>query len=112
MHRRQFLNRSLALAASSVLPLPLLAAGSRTRIEADVSAVSLDGAAVTLPKGVVKDFVEAMRGPVMLPGHAHYDVARLVWNGMFDRKPALIAQCSGPADVISAVKFARDLRAQ
>jgi len=37
-----------------------------------------------------------------------YDDARVVWNGMIDRKPALIARCAGVADVIAAVNFARD----
>jgi FAD/FMN-containing dehydrogenase len=37
-----------------------------------------------------------------------YDEARTVWIGMIDRRPALIARCSGVADVIDAVTFARD----
>ena len=35
-----------------------------------------------------------------------YDVARRVWNGAFDRHPALIARCTSAADVIGAVQFA------
>ena len=34
--------------------------------------------------------------------------ARQIWNGMFDKKPALIARCRGTADVIVAVNFARE----
>ncbi len=37
-----------------------------------------------------------------------YDDARRIWNGHIDRKPALIAQCSGPADVAAAVRVARE----
>jgi FAD/FMN-containing dehydrogenase len=36
-----------------------------------------------------------------------YDAARAVWNGMIDRHPALIARCTGTADVMAAVRFAR-----
>jgi hypothetical protein len=49
----------------------------------------------------------SVRGPLLQPGEAGYDAARQVWNGGIDRKPALIARCTGPADVISAVRFAR-----
>jgi FAD/FMN-containing dehydrogenase len=108
MHRRQFIRSSLALAAGAGLPPGLLGAANRTRVDSDVIAISLDGAEVTLARAEVKELVAAMRGTLMLPDHAHYDSARGVWNGMFDRKPALIARCSGPADVIGAVKFARE----
>ena len=39
-----------------------------------------------------------------------YDEARKVWNGMTDKRPGLIVQCAGVADVIDAVNFARDNR--
>jgi hypothetical protein len=48
-----------------------------------------------------------LRGALLQPGEAGYDAARRVWNGSIDRKPALIARCTGPADVIAAVNFAR-----
>ncbi len=61
------------------------------------------------------DFAEAitalrasLRGELIQPGDDGYDGARLIWNGMFDKKPALIAHCSGTADVIDAVNFARE----
>ena len=47
-------------------------------------------------------------GEMMQPGDAPYDEARKIWNGDIDRKPALIARCRGVADVIAAVRFARD----
>ena len=49
----------------------------------------------------------ALRGNIIHPGDAPYDEARRLWNGMFDRKPALIIQCAGPSDVIETVNFAR-----
>ena len=48
-----------------------------------------------------------LRGHLLRPGDEGYDAARVVWNGMIDRHPALIIQCQGTADVIAAVNFAR-----
>ena len=47
-------------------------------------------------------------GDVIAPDHDGYDDARAVWNGTIDRRPRLIARCSGTADVAAAVRFARD----
>ena len=49
-----------------------------------------------------------LRGALIQPDVDDYDGARLIWNGMFDKKPALIARCGGTADVIDAVNFARE----
>src|SRR5690242_18002923 len=49
-----------------------------------------------------------IRGQVLTPDDTGYDDARLIWNGMFDRKPALLVRCKGRADVVAAVNFARD----
>ena len=42
------------------------------------------------------------------PGADGYDDARAVYNGMIDKRPALIARCTGVADVIAAVNLARE----
>ena len=52
--------------------------------------------------------IPGFRGDVLGPDHHDYDDARAVWNGSIDRRPRLIAQCSGTADVTAAVRFARD----
>ena len=51
---------------------------------------------------------ERTRGPVLMPDDPGYDDARSIWNALIDRRPALIVQCSGAADVVDAVNFARD----
>lgn len=49
-----------------------------------------------------------VRGAVLCPGQDGYDAARTVPNAMIDRRPAAIARCTGAADVIACVRFARD----
>ena len=52
--------------------------------------------------------IDGFRGRLIHPDHADYDEARAVWNGTIDRRPRLIARCIGAADVVAAVRFARD----
>src|SRR5207253_10353488 len=40
------------------------------------------------------------------PDDANYAAARRLHNGSIDRHPALIARCTGVADVVNAVRFA------
>lgn len=49
-----------------------------------------------------------IRGTILLPEDAAYNSARAIWNGMIDRRPALIIRCSGTADIVEAIKFARE----
>ena len=56
----------------------------------------------------IAEFRGGQRGPVIIPGEDGYDEARAVWNALIDRRPALVAYCSGTADVVHAVNFARD----
>ncbi|MCI0347000.1 MAG: FAD-binding oxidoreductase [Chloroflexi bacterium] len=52
--------------------------------------------------------IHGFRGQLIGVDHPDYDTARAVWNGAIDRRPRLIARCSGTADVVAAVRFARD----
>jgi FAD/FMN-containing dehydrogenase len=47
-------------------------------------------------------------GEVLVAGDSGYDDARAVFNGMIDRRPALIARCTSTSDVASAVALARE----
>jgi FAD/FMN-containing dehydrogenase len=73
----------------------------------DLRVITSDGADAILEEATVQDFAGNLRGPLLRPGDGGYDDARKVWNGMIDRRPALIARCAGVADVIAAVRFAR-----
>ncbi len=52
-------------------------------------------------------FVAIHRGPVFRPGDASYEGARRVWNGLIDKRPAVIARPTGVADVAASVSFGR-----
>ena len=49
-----------------------------------------------------------VQGRVLRAGDTEFESARHIWNGMIDRRPALIVQAAGAADVVAAVNFARD----
>jgi FAD/FMN-containing dehydrogenase len=53
-------------------------------------------------------FRDSFSGDVILPGDLGYDAARIVWNAMIDRRPAMIVRPTNTAEVIAAVRFARD----
>ena len=61
-----------------------------------------------LEESVVETFKKQLRGELLRPGDHAYDSARKVWNGMIDRRPALIARCAGVGDIRACVDFARD----
>jgi FAD/FMN-containing dehydrogenase len=48
------------------------------------------------------------RGELIGPADPSYETARQVWNGMIDRRPALVARCAGVTDVVDVVRFARE----
>jgi FAD/FMN-containing dehydrogenase len=62
---------------------------------------------ITLDEAAVTEFKAGLRGEVITPDSANYDEVRVIWNGMHNKRPALIARCTGTADVIAAVNFAR-----
>ena len=62
----------------------------------------------TLDPATLEPFLTAFRGAVIQDGDADYESARRIWNASIDKRPGLIVRCSGLADVIAAVRFARD----
>jgi FAD/FMN-containing dehydrogenase len=75
-----------------------------------IKMAGLDGTTVDLAPETLQAFKAAFKGTVLTPDDAAYDETRKVWNAMIDRRPGLIVRCTGTADVIQAVRFARQHR--
>ncbi len=75
---------------------------------ADLRIITLTGADSALGEAVVEQFGSRLRGELLRPGDVAYEDARLLWNGVIDKRPALIARCAGAGDVIDSVNFARE----
>jgi len=73
-----------------------------------IAATDQNGNTLNLDTGRVDALRLALRGTLIGSGDAGYHEARSVWNGMIDRKPALIARCIGTADIMACVNFARE----
>ena len=104
MKRRQFVGAGLALAAT----WPLRGFASVLKGVADLPAKTLSGGETVLHGPSIEAFAASLRGELLLAGSEDYNRTRRVWNALFDKKPALIARCTGAADVQQAVDFARE----
>src|SRR6476661_6007702 len=69
---------------------------------------TLDGKSITLSGETIDGLRSQLIGGVLQTTDPGYDEARKIWNAMIDRRPALIVKCMGTADVVNAVKFARE----
>ena len=47
----------------------------------------------------------SLRGRLVRPGDNDFDTARHIWNGMIDRRPALIVRAADAADVVADGQF-------
>jgi FAD/FMN-containing dehydrogenase len=111
MKRRAFCSSTLIAGTAALLPIRRLISAPGVSSQpgaADLRAVKLSGAETTLERAAVQDFRASLRGALFAPDQEGYEVARRVWNGMIDRRPALIARCADVADVVRAVTFARE----
>ena len=75
---------------------------------ADLRVITSTGAETALRESVVEEFASKLRGALLRSGGSDYEEARLVWNDLIDKRPALIARCAGAGDVIDSVNFARE----
>lgn len=62
----------------------------------------------TIATAVIEELASELDGSILDTSDAGYDGARAIWNGMIDRRPELIIRCRTAADVVSAVRLARD----
>jgi len=63
---------------------------------------------MSVRNGALSSLSETFAGEIVLPGDADYDSARAVWNGMIDRRPAIVLRAANAADVSTAIGFARE----
>jgi FAD/FMN-containing dehydrogenase len=75
-----------------------------------VNVKTLDGGQVAVEQSEIEELKANFRGMVLLAGDHGYESSRKIWNGIFDRKPAIIARCVGTSDVVNAVDFSRQNR--
>jgi FAD/FMN-containing dehydrogenase len=95
-----------ALSSLALSAVPLRRAFAAAEASADVPAMGYSGKQITLKGAEIDELRGSLRGQLLTSGQDGYEAARKVWNGAFDRKPALIARCAGAADVTEAVRFA------
>jgi FAD/FMN-containing dehydrogenase len=111
MKRRDFCRTTALGGAWAVLPSFFVprgfAADSLGRFR-DTPSTNLSGETSVIPAKAIKDFAASLQGQLVTSSHADYEQARRLWNKMFDERPALIAQCSGAADVAKAIQFGRE----
>jgi len=84
-------------------PLPLLAVSASR----EVPAVRRNGKPTLIPAAAIAELAASLQGRILLADTTGYDSARRVWNGMIDRRPALIVQPSGTSDIARAIQFTR-----
>ena len=110
MDRRNFCKAALAAGAAASFPFSRsIGAGPAALQQAsfDIPATNVSSREILLEKATVDELRNELRGSLLTPGSGAYDTARMLWNGMIDKHPALIARCMGAADVAHAVNFAR-----
>jgi hypothetical protein len=109
MDRRRFFGASFATAAALSLSRRESLASDlpSSAIVSDLAAVTGSGGKTVIAKSDLQALKDSLRGALLLPGSPGYEEARHVINDAIDRHPALVVQPSGPADVRTAVDFAR-----
>lgn len=112
MRRRAFLQSAAATVAAVSIPRQAFATAFRIAPSrsADVEAITGDGVRITLAAAAIADLKARLRGGVLLAGDPGYDTARMILNPSFDKRPALVVQPTGAADIREAVNFARENR--
>jgi FAD/FMN-containing dehydrogenase len=113
MLRRAFCKTALAagVAAAVERSIAMSAEEPSSGAVTDIVAITGSGREVSIGKADIKELSEGLEGELLLPADDRYESARRVWNGMIDKRPAMIAVCASASDVASVVTFTaeRDL---
>ena len=102
MKRRTFVSSAIYAGAAALLPARRSFASTP-----DTPAVSRTGKQIVIRGRDIDELRGGVRGQVLTADQEGYEQARRIWNGTFDRRPALIVRCAGAADVVQAVNFGR-----
>jgi hypothetical protein len=109
--RRSFCRTALATAITATMPVSrILAVTSDATLEqlTDIRAVTGDGNEKIIERAVVRELAASLSGEILLPSSEGYDAARMGWNAMIDKHPALIVRCMDVSDITNAVNLARE----
>jgi FAD binding domain/Berberine and berberine like len=111
LQRREFCRTALVAGALSALPvIGTRSFGNESPAKAfsDTPGIKPSGAPTLIPAIAIKNLADHLRGRLITAGDPDYDGARRIWNRVIDRRPALIVQCQGAADITKAIGFARE----
>jgi FAD/FMN-containing dehydrogenase len=111
MQRRRFCQTVIASVVGAALPVNRLIAAAHevfSTAGAPIPAVTGAGAPIELERMAINELGRHIAGRLLTSGDDGYETARQVLNPAIDKHPALIAQCTGAADVRYAVDFARE----
>jgi len=73
----------------------------------NLKVATLQGDSTTINESTLEKFRLGLRGEVLLKDHPEYDEVRKIWNGMIDKKPAIIVCCMGVSDIVDCINLAR-----
>ena len=71
-----------------------------------IAIATVDRGRTSIDESALDQFAASIRGELLKPGDSRYS-EKPVYNAMYDRRPALIVRCTGTADVVDAINFAR-----
>jgi len=101
MQRRQFIKNIAVISAVSRIPK------SYAAIQ-DTPAISITGEEIILNRSDILELIFSFEGNILTEENYGYDRARMIWNGVWDKRPALIAFCESIFDIQKAINFSRD----
>ena len=100
MKRREFCLSAVSAGVATVIPG---CSGSRTPA---IDAIAGNGEQISIEGAAVRELADSLDGRLYLQADEGYDIARKVWNGMHDKRPAMVLQARSNQDVANAVTFA------